>query len=73
MQQDNLLQDLNRELKEIKEQLEVITILLEKKSKSKNDDEKSNAEKKFENAQKEKYSITLDHRQARRIALEWSE
>ena len=58
MQQENLLhQDLNRELKEIKEQLKVIRILLAKK----NDNEKSSTEKRFETAQKEKYSITLDH------------
>eukprot|EP00978_Attheya_sp_CCMP212_P011729 scaffold29115_cov56-Attheya_sp.AAC.2 len=44
MQQENLLQDLNRELKEIKEQLKAITISLENKSKSKNDDEKSSAD-----------------------------
>eukprot|EP00978_Attheya_sp_CCMP212_P017260 scaffold45922_cov63-Attheya_sp.AAC.5 len=73
MHQENLLQDLNRELKEIKKQLKAITISSEKKLKSKNNDEKLSAEKKFENAQKEKYSITLDHRQARRISRESSE
>eukprot|EP00978_Attheya_sp_CCMP212_P002632 scaffold5363_cov34-Attheya_sp.AAC.1 len=76
MQQENLLQDLNKELKEIKEQLKAITISLEKKNQEhKNDNENKvlSAEKRFENAQKEKYSITLDHRQARRIARECSE
>eukprot|EP00978_Attheya_sp_CCMP212_P025875 scaffold84076_cov58-Attheya_sp.AAC.1 len=76
MQQENLLQDLNKELKEIKEQLKVITISLEAKNQEcKNDRENkvSSAEKRFENAQKEKYSINLDHKQARRIAHESSE
>eukprot|EP00978_Attheya_sp_CCMP212_P015153 scaffold38976_cov43-Attheya_sp.AAC.1 len=76
MQQENLLQDLNKELKEIKEQLKAITISLEEKDQEhKNDRENkvSSAEKRFENAQKEKCSITLDHKQARRMACEWSE
>jgi hypothetical protein len=71
------LQDLNKELKEIKEHLKAITLLLETKNqehKNKNDRENkvSSIEKRFVKAQKEKYSISLDHRQARRIAHEWS-
>eukprot|EP00978_Attheya_sp_CCMP212_P011210 scaffold27538_cov54-Attheya_sp.AAC.4 len=76
MQQENLLQDLNKELKEIKEELKAITISLEAKNqerKNNRDNKVSSAEKRFENTQKEKYSIKLDHKQARRIAREWSE
>eukprot|EP00978_Attheya_sp_CCMP212_P006450 scaffold14756_cov63-Attheya_sp.AAC.1 len=68
MQQENLLKDLKEELKEVKEQLKVITILLEKKSKHKNDDENNESR-----AEKEKYSITLNHREACRITREWFE
>eukprot|EP00978_Attheya_sp_CCMP212_P029080 scaffold102189_cov64-Attheya_sp.AAC.10 len=67
MQQEQLLKEVKDELKEIKEQLKAITISLEKKSRRKNDN-KNNETK----AEKNKYQITLDHKEARRIACEWS-
>eukprot|EP00978_Attheya_sp_CCMP212_P022772 scaffold68491_cov31-Attheya_sp.AAC.1 len=71
MQQENLLQDIKKDLKEIKSQLLTITRLLEENNQeSKRDKENkvSSAEQRFMDAQKEEYSVTLDHRQARRIA-----
>ena len=68
MQQEKLLEEVKDELKEIKEQLAAITILLEKKSRRKNDSEKNEMKDK-----KNKYRITLSHKKARRFAREWSE
>eukprot|EP00978_Attheya_sp_CCMP212_P023239 scaffold70749_cov44-Attheya_sp.AAC.1 len=75
MQQENLLQDNKKDLEEIKAQLLTINRSLEEKNQErKRDKEKkvSSAEQRFIDAQKEEYSVTLDHRQARRIAREWS-
>eukprot|EP00978_Attheya_sp_CCMP212_P002119 scaffold4359_cov53-Attheya_sp.AAC.2 len=75
MQQENLLQDIKKDLKEIKAQLLTITRSLEEKNQERKRDKEnkvSNAEQRFMDAQKEEYSLTLDHRQARRIAREWS-
>eukprot|EP00978_Attheya_sp_CCMP212_P034121 scaffold141529_cov32-Attheya_sp.AAC.1 len=75
MQQQNLLQDIKKDLEEIKAQLLMINRSLEEKNKERKRDKEnklSSAEQRFIDAQKEEYSVTLDHRQARRIAREWS-
>eukprot|EP00978_Attheya_sp_CCMP212_P017828 scaffold48076_cov58-Attheya_sp.AAC.2 len=75
MQQENLLQDIKKDLKEIKAQLLTINRSLEEKNQERKRDKEnivSSAEQRFMDAQKEEYSVTLDHRQARRIAREWS-
>eukprot|EP00978_Attheya_sp_CCMP212_P005549 scaffold12459_cov56-Attheya_sp.AAC.1 len=66
--QEKLLEAVKDELKEIKEQLTAITISLGKKSRRKNDNEKNETKDK-----KNKYRITLSHREARRFAREWFE
>jgi hypothetical protein len=71
MQQEKLLEEVKDELKEIKEQLAAITISLEKKSRRKNDSLKN--EKNETKDKKNKYRITLSHKEARRFAREWSE
>jgi hypothetical protein len=68
MQQEKLLEEVKDELKEIKEQLAAITTSLEKKSRRKNENEKNETKEK-----KNKYRITLSHKEARRFAREWSE
>jgi hypothetical protein len=75
MQQENLLQDIKKDLEEIKAQLLTINRSLEEKNQERKRDKEnkvSSAEQRFIDAQKEEYSVTLDHRQARRIAREWS-
>eukprot|EP00978_Attheya_sp_CCMP212_P037100 scaffold172822_cov60-Attheya_sp.AAC.3 len=75
MQQENLLQDIKKDLEEIKAQLLTINRSLEEKNQERKRDKEnkvSSAEQRFIDAQKEEYSVTRDHRQARRIAREWS-
>eukprot|EP00978_Attheya_sp_CCMP212_P017206 scaffold45668_cov45-Attheya_sp.AAC.2 len=75
LQQENLLQDIKKDLEEIKSQLLTINRSLEEKNQERKRDKEnkvSSAEQRFIDAQKEEYSVTLDHRQARRIAREWS-
>eukprot|EP00978_Attheya_sp_CCMP212_P026973 scaffold89811_cov72-Attheya_sp.AAC.1 len=76
MQQETLLQDIKKDLEEIKAQLLTINRSLEEKNQERKrgkENKVSSAEQRFIDAQKEEYSVTLDHRQqARRIALEWS-